>query len=325
MNSSKQIITEYFSLAQDTANNRMQNFENIIIERLTKLETKFDCFKDPSFNWAYRQAQFQSAMTDNENTYQMLCELLIHRGRKMDDKLNQTSVNGAIDIVNQLSDASLSALTIMTCLTIGIKPANLIMPISGCLQTLDNLYSSIITCDLPNDNHWLDQLDILKAIRIRRFSKFHKFEDILSNQFKECVCAGINKDSENYDKALEIQKKLNSDLLIKNELLENYYVLPFIEESAIDSLHIKNGETITPISESEKIEWHKIYNLYEKNSKLDEKVKSNFVDLLNSYKNLNLIRVWWNNLKESFELTSIGKVLGHANAQKSYKGFPPLD
>ena len=255
----------------------------------------------------------------------MLCELLIHRKRKMDDKINQTSINGAIDIVNQLSDATLSALTIMTCLTIGIRPANRIIPISGCLQTLDNLYSSIITCDLPNDDYWLDQLDILKAIRIIRSSKFNKFEDILSNQFKACICAGINKDSENYNKVLEIQKNLNSDLLIKNELLENYYILPIIEESAIDSLHVKNGDTITPISESEKIEWHKIYNLYEKNSKLEEKVKSNFVDLLNSYKNLNLIRVWWNSLEASFELTSIGKVLGHANAQKCYKGFPPLD
>ncbi len=322
-NIAKQVVQENFLLAHDLAEKRMENFQEKMIQKLTTLETKFECFKDPSFNWFYRQAQIKAALTDDNNTYNMLCELLIDREEKGDDKINQTSIAGAIEIVEQLSDSTLSALTILTCLSIGIKPKS--SKINEGLDILEELFSSILINELPNDFLWIEQLDILKAIRIKDYSSLKKFEDLISEMYDGYVCVGIEEGSDNYYKAKDIENKLGYSLLVKNELLDKYYKLPIISQSDIGSLYKNINGSFVHLSDYEQEQYKEIYNLYSNDSELMKKVKNKFIDLMDSRKHLKLIHEWWNNIKYSFAITSIGRVLGHANAQNRYKGFPPLN
>ena len=45
----------------------------------------------------------------------------------------------------------------------------------------------------------------------------------------------------------------------------------------------------------------------------------------NKRTNLKILREWWDNIKFSMQLTSVGKVLAHANAQRCDESLPPLN
>ena len=71
-----------------------------------------------------------------------------------------------------------------------------------------------------------------------------------------------------------------------------------------------------------------IYSLYE----IDENIKNEninkFINEWDRRPNLKIIKEWWNKQNISIELTAIGRVLGHSNAQKYLEvlpSFPPFE
>ena len=44
-----------------------------------------------------------------------------------------------------------------------------------------------------------------------------------------------------------------------------------------------------------------------------------------SYEALKMVRLWWDELPHSFDITSVGKVLAHANAKRYNDKVPDLD
>ena len=65
--------------------------------------------------------------------------------------------------------------------------------------------------------------------------------------------------------------------------------------------------------------------MYEKDSVLFNQVYNKFVEEIRKRDNLNKIKIWLESIPCAFDITSIGKVLAHANAQKCYDKFPPLN
>ena len=320
----REIAKEYFVLGQDLANSRMQNLEDVVMNRFKSIENGYFAFSDPSFILSYRKAKIQSAITDEESSYQMLSELLVHRHEKRDQKYSKTAIDGAIEIVNQIPDASLVALTIFTCINNNILPT--VNQLDAGLRILSNLYSSILICDLPIDSKWMDQLDILKAIRIDNVNKFKTFKEIIGDLMSNYSKAGIKKDSQEYIDALEIEKRNNIKILIKNALMdEEYYILPVFEKSQINKLTFySNGKNVYPPKEVfDAI--NSLMDLYTKDKSANEKALNSLIDKIDGFVSLKKIHMWWDSLSNACYLTEIGRVLGHANAQKCYKGFPPLD
>jgi len=45
----------------------------------------------------------------------------------------------------------------------------------------------------------------------------------------------------------------------------------------------------------------------------------------NKQPNLSKLREWWDNINTGIQLTSVGKVLAHSNAQRCDKNLPPLN
>ena len=319
----RDIAIQYFELGQDIANKRMKCLEDIVMNRFRNIENGMMSFSNPSFILSYRKAQIQSATTDQESSYQMLSELLVHRHEKSNVKYAQTGIDGAIEIVNQISDSSLTALTLFACVNANLIPIT--NDLSKGLEIISNLYDSIIICDLPNDSKWMDQLDILKAVRIDNINKFKKFREIIQKNYDNYSCAGIKKDSEEYFKALEIQKNYDLNILIKNELLEEeYFIVPIFSASQIEKLvEVKDGKTY-PLTTQQIDAIHQLLNLYTENKNDNEKALEGLVSKMLSYTSLNKLKIWWDSLPLGCHLTEIGRVLGHANAKKCYKEFPPL-
>lgn len=314
-----EICREYCTLSSNQINQRLADFEEKTINRIANVEHSLNEFSNPSFVWQYKQAQIQAAITGDDNHYTLLCELLVHRINRKDNTYSQTGVDGAIKIVSELSDSTLSALTILCCILRSIHPRSPF--IEEGLKTMDDLYGSIIKESiLPTGYEWLDQLDILQAIRIDNISSFSKFSQIAAQIFDCYVSLGIKKESENYKKALELQEKIGETMLTINPLSPDYVKFSF-SKNEISKLIITLNDKEIPLSSIPEIE--QIFNLYDtENSALQNDVLAKFMTMFDSYHYLKMVHEWWDKINKACSLTSIGRVLGQANAQKCYPDFP---
>ena len=137
----------------------------------------------------------------------------------------------------------------------------------------------------------------------------------------------IDKESENYNQAINILKPYGlENILIEHELIDNHVRLPLTKTTDINKLNksLPNGINI-PLSQKEKECLHKVVDLYDKTIDKKNIVLNKFYEIFDTYPALKKIHDWWDKIPNSLSVTSIGKVLGHANAQKCYPGFPPLD
>jgi len=323
--SAKQIMEEYFSNADELAQKRMTDFENRFIPKLAVIENALKIFNDPAFKLVYRKAQIQAATTTRESDYDILSELLIHRYKKQTNKSSCIGINGAVDIVEQISDESLTALTVLVTITINTAPitGNII---EG-LNVMNKLFESLLICDLPNNNDWLDQLDILKAIRLDSFNGLKKLKEFYLQNLDGYFCVGIDKESENYHKAIDLLKTYGlENILVNHELINNHVRLPLTKTTEIEKLNkIQSNGILSPLTKEEKECLHKVIDLYDKTADKKNIVLNKFYEELDTFPALKVIHDWWDKIPNGFSITSIGRVLGHANAQKCYPGFPPLD
>ena len=323
--SAKHVMEEYFSNADELAQKRMTDFENKFIPKLAKIENALEIFNDPAFKLVYRKAQIQAATTTRESDYTILSELLIHRYKKQNNKASCIGINGAVDIVEQISDECLTALTVIVTISIGACPIT--SNITEGLNVMNKLFESLLICDLPNNDDWLDQLDILKALRINYLGKLKKLKEFYLQNLDGYCCVGIDKESENYNQAINILKPYGlENILVEHELIDNHVRLSLTKTTDINKLNklLPNGINI-PLSQKEKECLQKVVDLYDKTVDKKNIVLNKFYEIFDTYPALKKIHDWWDKIPNSLSVTSIGKVLGHANAQKCYPGFPPLD
>lgn len=324
----KQIASYYFEQSQNLAMQRMTEFSEKMMDDFIRYQQSLGVFSDPSFVYQFREAQLNAAQTDRQSDYKLLTQLLLRRCQKRNVKYIQTGISGAIKIINEISDDSLIALTILMCV-IQINPISNDVDIG--LETLDKLYKSIIQdTKLPTDYSWFDQLDVLKAIRINTASSFTNFDDFMSRKLARYVELGIEINSSQYKEVLQIENDFPFAMHKSNYFMPNYIVIPYskddyekitIQESDNKSLYL--SQFVSKENYVSLIE--KLRSLYVKDDVLEKKIKDEFIKKLSSYETISKVREWWNQLPHHCEITSIGRALAHAYAQNLVPNFPPLD
>ena len=88
---------------------------------------------------------------------------------------------------------------------------------------------------------------------------------------------------------------------------------------------VDRGNIVIPFSDTQKQAVRSVIELYSKDSNLMTKVRKTFMDEWMKRTNLNKLKLWWDKLPYAFSITSVGKVLAHANAQRCDKTLPPLN
>ena len=202
----------------------------------------------------------------------------------------------------------------------------------SALDILDSLYGRIIYDKLPVGNDWIEDLDILDAIRINHFGKFKSINEYCGSALNGIVTIGVKKDSDDYNTAIKILQDnglMIPNLFIENSLLQDYMRINIGNFEAIDSLmlvRVIGGTSMqAPLSEQQKTAIKSIIELYVKDSKLKNDVEESFVSEWDKRNNLALLRRWLEKIPNSFSITSVGKVLAHANAQRCDNKLPPLN
>lgn len=329
---SQKAISENTAEAFEVANQRMEQFANQLIPRIQQIEESFNSFSDPSFQVLLRKAQLTAACTEREDDYKILSELLVHRVKNKANIKKKASISKAMEIVDQIDDDSLLALTVFQSMENFVPTSG---NISEGLQAISDLYEKFDLDKLPHDILWVDNLSILGAISVSSFGKLKKFEDYFSTSLPGYVCAGIKKDSDDYTKALEIMSTcgIGEGYFEENILLDGYVRLPVRNQKAIEDLLFDgyindNGKIILiklPISKERFECLNTVFDMYSKDEDAITTAKSNFVKILHSYPAIHAAIEWWNSIPMAISLTSVGKVIGHTNAKAIDNTLPDLD
>lgn len=317
---------EFSIEAEQKAKERVDEFEDNLIFRMQKVEGSLEAFADPSFQMMLAKAHRIAAVTTEKNDYDILSGLLIYKVQNGDDRANLSGISKAIDVVNEISNESLLGLTVQYVWSY-IYPTSGI--ISEGLDTLEEIFSSIIINDLPQGREWIEQLDVVNAIRIQDMNKFKNMEDYYMEQMNGYCCLGINKKSNNYIKAIDLLKDIHMEnIFVENEMNPKYMRLAITNKKQINTI-MKNkvneqtGENKwEKLNEKEKEVLNQILNMYEKDE--ESNIKEIFLELIDKRKNLKRVKLWINNIPYSYVITSIGKALAHVNAQQYIHDFPSL-
>lgn len=327
-----QLKKDYTEEALKIANTRVSEFENRLMPKMESVEGALEAFADPSFQILLVEAQKTAASTERTADYDLLSELLIHRFQRGENRVIRAGISRAVEIVDEISDDALIGLT-------AIHAVNNFYPVTGDifqgLDVLDELFGKILYGVLPSGGDWLDHLDILDAVRLSPFGGLKKIEQYYPEQLSGYVDAGIKKDSDGYNKALELLKAnaLPQTIMVEHALNPDYVRIPVPNRQQIASLNLINqvvheGGLIqipVPLSEKQKDAINSVYDLYDNNPSIKSENTRLLIESIDQRKHLNTLKAWWNSLNVGVQLTSVGKVLAHSNAQRCDKNLPPLN
>jgi hypothetical protein len=327
-----QLRTDYSQEALTIANTRVAEFENKLLPKMEAVDGALEAFADPSFQLLLVEAQKTAASTERPADYDLLAELLIHRFKKGENRIIRAGISRAVEIVDEISDDALLGLTVF-------HSVSNFFPVSGDihqgLNVLNDLYGKIFYNTLPTGSEWLDHLDILDAIRVNSFGTLKKINQYYPEMLLGYIEEGIEKESENYKTAIDILKKagLPQNLLVEHTLNTNFIRLELSDKKHIGSLTLQyptvnNGQLKyipTALTEVQKSAISSIYNLYKQDEAIKQKNIIVFMEEWNKRPHLKTLREWWDNINNSIQVTSVGKVLAHSNAQRCDKNLPSLD
>ena len=321
-----EIINTYTQEARNVAEERIEQFEEILIPKLVK-QNLLETLGDPSIQFLLKDSQKAAVCTNRIIDYGLLSELLIYRVKRGEDRVVSTGVSHAVRIVDEISDEALLGLTVAHAIA-SFTPVSYDLTIA--LKTLDDLFSKVIYAPLPQGNQWLDQLDVLGAIRLELVGRLKKLEVFYSENMSSFVDVGIRKNSSAHSEAVDLIQKAGIPLtiLVDHELRDGYVRLKTTDFGRLEKNENLVASRLLGVNypTQEQIQTVKnIYALYEDDHSLKNENVMRFANQLDSFVNLKRIREWWNSLDSSFTITCVGKVLAHANAQRCDSTLPPLD
>lgn len=327
-----QLRTEYTQEALEIANSRVSEFESSLMPKMEKVDGALEAFADPSFQLLVIEAQKTAAATERPADYDLLSELLVHRFRKGENRIARAGISLAVGIVDKISDDALLGLTVA-------HAVGSFLPVTGDiyqgLDVLNELFGNILYGKLPVGQEWLDHLDILNAVRLSSFGNLKKVQQYYPEKLSGYTDVGIEKDSDNHKKAIEILNlnKLPLDLLIEHSFNAGFQRLIVSNRHQIEyiSLHQQvwhEGQLVhvpVKLTQCQIKAINSIYDLYSQDGDLKQKNVESFMAEWDKRPSLKFIKEWWDNIPIILTITSAGKVLAHSNAQRCDNKLPPLN
>lgn len=335
----REIFNEMYAIARrdfskdayECANERVAQFEEALMPKIMQIDGALEKFADPSFQFLITEAHKTAAATERAVDYDLLSELLVHRIQKGEkNRKVRAGIARAVEIVDQIDDDALCALTVSYVIASLVPIAN---SVNEGLDVLENTFNKLIYTELPRGQEWLDHLEILDAVRLPSFGNLKKIEEFFPEKLDGYTCVGIPKGTEKYDNIISLLEKnqLSSTLLVDHELLDGYVRLPIPARNSIDFLRFVNMEVNGQLekrhfepSKAQKAVLEEVFDLYDTNEELKRKVVDRFMDEWKKRKVLASLCEWWDSIPITFEITAVGEVLAHSNAQRCDKSIPPM-
>ncbi len=310
------------------AEKRIQALEDKLLPKILSYDENLSIFGDPGFQILLRKAQIAAASSERENDYEILSDLLLHRAEQNKDRERRLGIAKAIEIVDQIDDTALVALSIVYAI---IKYTPVSNQLYEGLRVLDSLYGKIINNhQLPNNSSWQEHLDLLSAIRIspKELHSFKKLEEFMPEKLNHYFVNGIKIDSDEYN---DIQEKFLSVGLpfncVESHPLKDGHLYLTTSKDTKD-IYLKrpfpNGYIHVPLTEQQKKVFEYANEICFKINTKDDNMRNKFWEIWEQYPNLKQIKMWWNNLSDHFTITPVGIALANAYIRGKEPSIPSL-
>ena len=317
------ILAQYKDEAIRIAEERVKRLEEKLIPMLEQTAGALENFKDPAFQLQLRRAQMSAAVSDADADLDMLSQLMIKHTQVKEDRIKIVGVKKAIEIVSEIDNKALFALTVLYVL-LHLHPT--LPRASNGLEELERLYSKILYTTLPEGNEWISHLDILGTIMIYQYSDKIRLENICESLYPGYSAAGIKKGSDRYLQASTLLSSIHfgESFLIDNPIMDGYCILPVVSKERIKYLTVVAVDQKTKMIKSRTVNDDeinmllKIWDLYETGESADV-AKRNFIRMWDSYPNLHKVHDWLQNIPVRIDLNIVGMIL----AQTSIKRYDP--
>lgn len=307
--------------ARKTAEKRVHEFEPIFVDAIERTNT-IAGLAEPAIQDQLLKAQKVAAISDRPTDYHLLAELLAFRIESNDNRSSATNIDYAVEIVNQISDEGLLALTIIMAVNVFTPKEN--DSLESALAILNTLYQTLLYDELPKSDEWIDHLDILRAVRVTTFSTMGQWEDYFFEVFDGFTKNGIKKNTDVYTIAVNIlaDAHICADVLQQDPYSTEYVKLKLMNKAAIDQLGVTFPDGhVRKLTETELSAYKNVYDLYDQ-TVMD---KAKFIGIIQNYESVQTVRTWWNGISNQLiQLTSVGMVLGHTNARRIDPNLPDL-
>ena len=323
------ILAEANESARQIINTRMDTFADTLIDRLIE-SNLLGAFRDPAMFFLLRKAQEVAACTDSKTDYEILSELILYRAEHPNDKDTAAAIKKAISEMDNISENALNALTIAFSI-IAFTPIT--GSIEDGLKAIDILFSKLLNkITLPCETNWIDNLEVVNAIRINQIGHLKKYEEIAQANFSGYFVLGIKKDSENLKKAKDLLETndIPVEVLVDNTICDGYVRIAIPSLNKLNNIGLINSKTgkLDKFTIKQIKALENVIDLYIKSGDDYEKMKNNFNMLLFNYKSIAAIKEWWDKIVKSnlsFSVTPIGRVLANTNARRIDPSLPDLN
>lgn len=311
----REIISEFTEEAKALVQDRILKLDDRVIASLIR-EGRMHVFTDPGFLRTYKRAQEGAAVTEREADYDLLAALLTDRAERGDDRPVRAGIERAIEIIDQIDDEALRGLTVMQAV-MQYRPAG--GDIELGLDVMNRLLGQLLDGPLPTGSDWLDHLDVLNAARLNQSDNFQKFQNYWPKMsMPGYLSVGVEQSSNAKPwthKSLDLQ-----GLLVDHRLKEGFIRVSAPTKDALE----KYLTTLDPDAvQAVLTEADEIYHL----SDIDESCLEPFMSLVREIPALAQIEKWWDSIPNHTALTSVGRVLARANAERLdvHNILPPLN
>lgn len=322
-------LSEQQLVAEDRANRILMDFSDKVLPKLVKSEM-VNVFSDPAVQIFFRKEQKTALCSSRENDLDILSEMLVYRIKNKQFIEKKASISKAVDVIDIVSDDALAAMTIHYSLNF----APLTGSINQGMKILDDMFKKILNhIELPKNNEWIDNVEILGLVRIGTLTSMKKMEEIYYERLEGYSVKGFKKDSEEYNRIIEKLKENNipSNVLVDHILNPGHVRLNIINENGIDDMYtiftqIKDNKLVKVeqnLSIEQKNILRKIYKDSKKEKDCDKLIKQNLSLKINEFKSLKTVLEWWNNnLQPSININSVGRVIAHTNIKGMIEDIP---
>lgn len=307
---------------------RIQKLEDRVVPKMLAHDNQLRIFGDPAFQILLRKAQISAASTERDNDYEMLSDLLLHRAEQNDNRTRRLGISKAIEIVDQVDDLALIALSVVYAISKYIPVSN---RLSEGLNVLNDLFMKIIDGrHLPSDPYWIDHLDLLAAVRLtpKGYQNFKKIEEYIPERLNKYFEVGLQIDSDDYKLVIEKFRSLGIPVTcIESHPLKNGYVhltSPKEVENIVITYDSNQGSFTVPLSDQQKNAFSFAYEIAFKSNCNDPEMLSSFWKAWDRYSVLKNVKDWWNNLNDCFSFTPVGVALANAYIRGKYPTIPSL-
>ena len=340
--------------AQGIAQERVIALEDKLIPKMQQHDETLKIFGDPAFQFVLRKAQISAASSGEEKDLDILSELIVHRAEQNGNRERTLGITKAIEIIDQIPESSLIGLSTFYAIHRYVPES---FDIHQGLKTLDNLYKSIINdTELPVGTQWIENLDVLSAVRMGSsgIQSFKKMEEFLSKKLA-CLPIGIERYSTEYNKILlelhnvslydpkEEITELNEDngdnkkilkikipLFKEHPLREGFLICTYPPEAFTEgnsiSFKVNLGaqELDIPLNQEQLLAFKHLSEITYKDGRNVESLTSKLIKEWDNYEDLKNVRIWWNQLPIFFTITPIGVAIANAYIRTKYPAIPSM-